>query len=483
MMRKCCQMRKDMKCVCVICISLSMFAVFLLSYMTSYELQTKTHMRRVILGGLGEFNSRGNTREENSIQIVEVVDTSGKKYRLDSFLDSSQEDSVELHFGSKNKVVTSATTDVQTTHAQTTTPHGWIQKNCTGIQQTSELLQTKTFQFLANYKNPCWHEPLRQVKVYSRNRFSEFSRYSKLALNKLEEEWAKRISNNPYPRRLRCLPYFFIAGQPKCGSTDLYQKLTSHPDVVTPPIKEPHWWGKNRYGWRLNYTTAIPLTDYIDLFDRAALMIEHVVNPLVPVEDGAEPFHQVITGDASVSTLWDSDDWWRLDENCGRKEPLYTNADYIHHFLPNAKIIVILRDPTERLYSDYLYFQKSRKSAEDFHLEVTKAINGFEACLGKYTQRSCIYNRTVANLSKVRLRIGLYYEFIKEWLKVYPLDQMLIIRLDDYARDTRLTLQRVFNFLGLSANSTVVDYGSRKHKRSTAYRNLAGKQITKNSVW
>ena len=64
--------------------------------------------------------------------------------------------------------------------------------------------------------------------------------------------------------------------------------------------------------------------------------------------------------DASVSTLWDSDDWWRLGENCGRDEPLYTNVDYIHRFLPNAKIIIILRDPTERCVLMLLFIERCR---------------------------------------------------------------------------------------------------------------------------
>lgn len=54
------------------------------------------------------------------------------------------------------------------------------------------------------------------------------------------------------------------------------------------------------------------------------------------------------TGDGSASTLWDNDDWWRLPENCGRDEPLYTNANYIRHLTPHARVLVILRQPTDR---------------------------------------------------------------------------------------------------------------------------------------
>ena len=52
--------------------------------------------------------------------------------------------------------------------------------------------------------------------------------------------------------------------------------------------------------------------------------------------------------DASASTFWNNDEWWRLPENCGRTEPLFTTAHYIRRLTPQARIIVILRNPTER---------------------------------------------------------------------------------------------------------------------------------------
>ena len=140
--RACFQTRRDMKCVCVVCISLSMFAVFLLSYMSLYELQT----RRVTIGGLGQLNSRGSETEENGIEVGEVVDTRGKEYKIHSFLNSYQDDSVELHASRQNKVVTSTTKPhVHKTNVQTMLPYGWIPKYCTGHEEKSELLTMVRF--------------------------------------------------------------------------------------------------------------------------------------------------------------------------------------------------------------------------------------------------------------------------------------------------------------------------------------------------
>ncbi|KAK3094309.1 hypothetical protein FSP39_000139 [Pinctada imbricata] len=209
-----------------------------------------------------------------------------------------------------------------------------------------DILGTPQFKFLPNFKNPCWYEPLVESNVYQNNKFAVVSMNARRSMMELMETWTDRLTKDKNAKRLRCLPYFMIVGQPKCASTDIYKKIMKHPDAVPPPIKELHWWSRNRQGRRINYTDIIPLTQYIDMFDKAALYIEK------RSEEMGEPdidYHKIITGDGSVSVFWENDDWWHFPENQGHTEPRYTNADYIHHVIPNAKIIVSVRNPTDSL--------------------------------------------------------------------------------------------------------------------------------------
>lgn len=108
-------------------------------------------------------------------------------------------------------------------------------------------------EFLPNYKAPCWYENLPlgdQIPgtPYTRNLFTCFSPNARTLFLEMHAEWAVSTQLASNPKRLRCLPYFYIAGMPKCGSTDLYRKVTQHPEVVRPPMKESHWWSKNRFG-------------------------------------------------------------------------------------------------------------------------------------------------------------------------------------------------------------------------------------------
>lgn len=60
-----------------------------------------------------------------------------------------------------------------------------------------------------------------------------------------------------------------------------------------------------------------------------------------------------------------------------------------------------------RLYSDYLYFASSNKSADDFHEKVTEALQLFENCMLDYSLRACVYNNSLNNAMPVRKEASL----------------------------------------------------------------------------
>jgi hypothetical protein len=46
---------------------------------------------------------------------------------------------------------------------------------------------------------------------------------------------------------LACLPYAYILGQPKCGTTDLFDRLRRHPDIRMPRQKEVRWFTRGEF--------------------------------------------------------------------------------------------------------------------------------------------------------------------------------------------------------------------------------------------
>ncbi len=81
--------------------------------------------------------------------------------------------------------------------------------------------------FLNSLKNPCWYHEV------DRPRWREF--YDR----KLESTLL--LSSDKINQKnlvLSCLPYAYILGMPKCGTSDLFERLNRHPDVVMPFRKE-----------------------------------------------------------------------------------------------------------------------------------------------------------------------------------------------------------------------------------------------------
>ena len=106
--------------------------------------------------------------------------------------------------------------------------------------------------FLPNSKSPCWYEEFtgrNTTDPYLTNSYVLYSKRFRATFDALRKAFWGHLSHAHGKHfRLRCLPRFYIIGQPKCGTTDLYDRLRLHPEVKFSAIKEPHWWTRKRFG-------------------------------------------------------------------------------------------------------------------------------------------------------------------------------------------------------------------------------------------
>ena len=114
------------------------------------------------------------------------------------------------------------------------------------------------------------------------------------------------------------LPNFFIVGAPQCGTTALHAYLAQHPDVFMSDPKEPHYFGSDLdFRYRRRPNEEQDRSYFTNAGDRSRI------------------------GEASV---------WYLYSECA--------ADEIWEAVPDARIIVMLRDPVEMipsLHSQFVY--------------------------------------------------------------------------------------------------------------------------------
>ena len=202
-------------------------------------------------------------------------------------------------------------------------------------------------------------------------------------------------------RQDRALPDVVIIGAQKCGTSSLHGYLTQHPQVITPLRKEVHYFD-------VNYPRG-------ERWYRA---------------------HFGRVGEPGLNI--DSSPYYLF-------HPLV--AERMHGLLPRAKLIVLLRDPVRRAYSQY--WQQRDKDREPLD---------FEAALAAEPERVDEAHRRLANgeITASRehqihsyLARGRYAEQLERWLRLYPREQLLVLRFEDLVKDPLETLNFTLAWLGL----------------------------------
>ena len=222
------------------------------------------------------------------------------------------------------------------------------------------------------------------------------------------------------PGRGRMLPNFLIIGAAKGGTTSLFRWLSDHPLIEPPvsvqmgntPMKEVHFFDYNFYRREDWYRAHFPLMrERID-FER-----EH-----------GRPF---LTGEGSASYL---SHLWAP----GR----------IRQSLPDAKLIVALRDPIDRAYSQ---FHMSRREGYEPFESFDDAVAGEDERLRPELRRveaDKRYNSLPLGAFSYLLR-SRYAEHLERWFELFPREQFLFVKAEDMFADPYGTLDVVTDFLEL----------------------------------
>ena len=219
-------------------------------------------------------------------------------------------------------------------------------------------------------------------------------------------------------------PDVFIVGAPKCGTSAMDHYLAAHPDIFMAK-KEMHAFGADlRFGPQFYRRD---LKAYLGEF---------------AARNGERR-----SGEASV--------WYLYSIQA---------AAEIHAFNPDARIIIMLREPSEALYS--LYYQ--------FRFDGNEHLPSFEAALDAEDERRagrCITRETYFAQGLVYRDTARYTEQVRRYFDVFGREQVHVILYDDLAADFRATYRRTLDFLGV--DSTHIE---------TGFEMINGNQCVRNSV-
>lgn len=201
----------------------------------------------------------------------------------------------------------------------------------------------------------------------------------------------------------------FIVGAAKAGTTSLYNYLGEHPDVFFPLVKEPNFYSRAEAHNPTAYVNPKKGKFYHNKIIRDKKLY-------FSLYEGSQSFK--IVGDASPSYLWDL------------KTAQKIKADF-----PSTKIIILLRDPVQRAFSQFLMDLKDGNQQQPDFLKALK---------NDKKQKLHVWGR--AHLYE---ELGLYYQQVKQYMDTFPKENVKILLYEEYITDTKKALLGILDFLDL----------------------------------
>ena len=225
------------------------------------------------------------------------------------------------------------------------------------------------------------------------------------------------------------LPTFLVVGAVKAGTTSLHEYLQQHPGIFMSPVKETNYFSDADMlfdHFNLDYRQDIStnIDKYLDGPMDKKVHISHVRTRRQYEKLFRDVKDQKVIGEVSNSYLY-----------------LPSTTSAIQSQLPDAKIVMILRNPVERLYSQFLMNLRLGKIAEN---NLRKEIAADQAKPVKGWGVSHLY-----------LEVGNYYEQVKRYYDTFPASQIMVILFDDFKKDQKKVMHDLFAFLGANPDFNV----------------------------
>lgn len=203
----------------------------------------------------------------------------------------------------------------------------------------------------------------------------------------------------------RPLPNFLIIGAQKAGTSSLFEYLIQHPDVRGSFVKEVQYFTRRHWLGERGYRSFFPMVE------EAGLAV----------------------GEATPYYLFSPD----ASERAAR-------------LVPEARLVVLLRDPVSRAYSHYKH--NVRRGHE------TRLFPEVVSCdLERYASSGDLFKHPEESEYEFRhhsyVRRGLYHEQLKRWMSYFPRERFFVGRAEDFFTDPAKVTSQVVEFLGLRSMS------------------------------
>jgi hypothetical protein len=210
---------------------------------------------------------------------------------------------------------------------------------------------------------------------------------------------------------IRVLPDFIIIGGNRCGTAALYQYLCAHPSVVAAFHREAHfferYFARGVTWYRRNFPSAL-YKYYVMTVGR----------------------RRFVTGEATTYYIFHPH-----------------AARWILDTVPKVRLIALLRNPVDRTYAQYHQRLRTGREtlsfADAIDAEADRLIGEKEKMLTDERYDSVPY-RDYSYLAR-----SVYVDQLISWTRLFPREQLLVLRSEDLRLNPSRVVNEVFDFLDL----------------------------------
>lgn len=210
------------------------------------------------------------------------------------------------------------------------------------------------------------------------------------------------------------MPDFFVVGAARAGTTSLNRYLSQHPEIYIPPGKEMHFFAAEHFPW------VGPGDEWLN-----RLMIRD-----------EKQYSQLFAGVRGEKAIGETSAFYLC---------LPGSAERIAQAVPDAKIIIMLREPVARAYSAYMHLVRDGREKSGFieglNREEERRQQGFEP-MWWYKE------------------LGLYSSQVRRYLEVFGTQQVKVLLYEEFYANPGQGLRDAFAFLGVRED-VVIDISMR----------------------
>lgn len=193
--------------------------------------------------------------------------------------------------------------------------------------------------------------------------------------------------------RTRTLPDFLVIGAAKAGTSALFRYMAEHPQIFM-PRKEIRFFA---------YDAGEEARERMKLSGSDHFAVRTLAD------------YQALFADADPAKAW------------GEVAPLYLESPSaprrIRELVPGVRLIASLRNPVKRAFSGFVMQVRAGREHRDL--------------------------REAFDEGAHYVRASFYYPQVKRYLDLFPREQLLLFRYEDFLQDNEAILRRVFGFVGV----------------------------------